>query len=80
MPFDWFIGMDRQNVKRLLSLGAPPHRVRLLRSFDAALAGKPEAELEVPDPYTEPDEAFDRVFEMVSKASDGLLDYLRSIR
>lgn len=75
-PFDWFIGMDRQNCRRLIAVGAPPARVALLRSFDPALRGRPEHEQEVPDPYTEPDEAFDEVYAMVVRACDGLLDHL----
>ena len=74
--FDWFIGMDRENCRRLVAVGAPRERVVLLRSFDPLLAGRPEAEQEVPDPYTEPDGAFDGVFEMVKRACDGLLDHL----
>lgn len=74
--FDWFIGMDRSNCRRLIAVGAPAARVRLLRSFDPALRGLDDSKLEVPDPYTEPDEAFDEVFAMVSAACDGLLDYL----
>lgn len=71
--FDWLIGMDRQNCRRLLALGADPARVRLLRSFDPALRGAPEHELELPDPYTEPDEAFDAMFDMAWSACEGLL-------
>jgi protein-tyrosine phosphatase len=74
--FDWFIGMDRANCRRLVAVGAPRDRVVLLRSFDPLLAGRPEAEQEVPDPYTEPDEAFDAVYEMVERACAGLLDHL----
>lgn len=74
--FHWLIGMDRQNCRRLVALGAARERVRLLRSFDPALAGRPEAEQEVPDPYTEPDEAFEEVYVMVERACRGLLDFL----
>lgn len=74
--FDWFIGMDRQNCRRLIAVGAPPVRVVLLRSFDPLLRGRPENELEVPDPYTEPDEAFDEVYAMVERACAGLIDHL----
>ncbi|MFM9956450.1 MAG: low molecular weight protein-tyrosine-phosphatase [Phycisphaerales bacterium] len=74
--FHWLIGMDRQNCRRMTALGAPPERVRLLRSFDPLLAGRSEAELEVPDPYSEPDEAFDEVYAMVERACAGMLDEL----
>lgn len=73
--FHWFIGMDRQNCRRLAAAGAPRERVLLLRSFDPLLAGRPEHEQEVPDPYTEPDEAFDGVYAMIERACEGLLEH-----
>ena len=70
----WLIGMDRSNCANLIRLGAPRERVRLLRSFDPQLAGRPDSELEVPDPYQEADEAFDEVFGMVKRACAGMLE------
>lgn len=74
--WDLIVVMDLDNKEMVLSLGAPPERVRLLRSFDPALRGKGEREMEVPDPYYGGRRGFDRVFEMVWAACGGLLDCL----
>lgn len=76
--FHWVIVMDLDNRSRLLALGAPEDRVRMLRSFDPALSHLSEGDqrLEVPDPYYGGPEGFDRVFEMVHAACAGLLERL----
>ena len=76
--FDWLIAMDHSNAARLRSLGAIHSRVRLLRSFDPALAHLPpdSAGLEVPDPYYGGDEGFDDCYAMIERACKGLLDTL----
>lgn len=75
--FPWIIAMDRQNVSGLLARGAPPARVRLMRSFDPALAGEPDHLLEVPDPYTGGPEGFREVYRMLDRACTGLLATLQ---
>jgi protein-tyrosine phosphatase len=74
--FHWLIAMDRSNVRNLLRAGAQPDRVHLMRSFDGSLTGRPEHEMEVPDPYDWPGDGFQSVFEMLDRACDGLLDVL----
>ncbi|MBK7406055.1 MAG: low molecular weight phosphotyrosine protein phosphatase [Phycisphaerales bacterium] len=74
--FDLLLPMDLENRARLLEIGAPPSRVRLVRSFDPSLVGRPEGEMLVPDPYHGGDEGFERVFEMLERACAGLLDQL----
>ena len=74
--FDLILPMDRDNMAAVLDLGAPPERVRLFRSFDPALRDRPKRDLDVPDPYYGGDEGFERVFEMVWAACNGLLDHL----
>lgn len=71
--FGWIIPMDRQNKHDLLAEGAPAARVRLLRSYDPALAGAPEEELDVPDPYWDEADGFDLVYEMIRAACVGML-------
>lgn len=71
--FPWIIAMDRQNVSGLLARGADPTRVRLMRSFDPTLAGKPDDLLEVPDPYTGGPEGFREIYRMIDRACAGLL-------
>ncbi len=72
----WIIAMDRQNVKDLLTEGAAKDRVRLLRSFDPAMAGAKEKELDVPDPYWDEDDGFEIVYSMIRAACEGILDEL----
>lgn len=76
--FHWILGMDRDNCERLIRLGAPQDRVRLLRTFDPAHADEPadSALLETPDPYYGGPEGFDRMYEMIHAACEGLLDHL----
>lgn len=74
--FDWLLAMDLQNVQILLRAGAPPSRVRLLRSFDPRLANVPDTERQVPDPYYGGENGFDQNFEMLTHACEGLLDEL----
>lgn len=76
--FDHIIPMDLANRADLLELGAPADRVRLLRSFDPALAGRCEGDLEVPDPYYGGASGFDEVFAMVRRACAGLHEALDS--
>lgn len=75
--FDWFVPMDRSNEARLLKLGTPRERTRLLRSFDPALAHSAaaavEKSLEVPDPYTGTDGMFHEVYEMIRAGCEGML-------
>ncbi len=74
--FDLFVAMDRQNRRDLLAEGAPPSRVRLIRSFDPALAGAEEKDIDVPDPYWDEEDGFNAVFTMIHAACAGMLDEL----
>lgn len=73
--FDWVLAMDRQNLAdiRALAGGAATHaEIRLFRSFD------PEATTdEVPDPYYGGDQGFEDVFDMCTRAAEGLLATIR---
>lgn len=74
--FTHLVPMDASNLARLLDLGAPPERVRLMRAYDPAHAGR-EAAPDVPDPYSGGDEGFERVFDMLEAACRGLVGALR---
>lgn len=74
--FDLLLAMDGSNRHGLVRLGAPESRVRMMRSFDPTLRGAEGEALDVPDPYYGGDEGFDRVFEMLVRACNGLLDEL----
>ncbi len=73
---DYILAMDRHNERDLRLLGVPPERVRLMRSFDPALAGAQAGSLDVPDPYEDDDQAFDRVYAMLVPACEGFLDHV----
>ncbi len=71
--FDLIIAMDRENERNLLGKGAPRDRLRLMRSYDPALAGARGAELDVPDPYFGEGDGFQSVYDMLTRACSGLL-------
>ena len=74
--FGHLIAMDRSNARNLIRAGAPHERVRLMRSFDPAMFGRPDSELDVPDPYDWPGDGFEEVYQMLDGACRGLLDFL----
>jgi protein-tyrosine phosphatase len=72
--FHWLIAMDLNNRDALLDAGAPRERVHLMRTFDATLAGEPDHRLQVPDPYYGKGDGFLDVYNMLARASEGLLN------
>ncbi len=78
--FDLILVMDRDNWARIMSIASlnPEHRakIRLLREFDPE--GGPNAE--VPDPYYNGVEDFERVYRIVERSVAGLLDALEAQR
>ena len=74
--FDLLLAMDTENLRELQRLGAPAGKLRLMRSFDPELAAAPDIDRCVPDPYFGEGDGFDRVYEMLVRACDGLLDEL----
>ncbi|MCC7388231.1 MAG: low molecular weight phosphotyrosine protein phosphatase [Phycisphaerales bacterium] len=78
--FDMLLAMDWSNRRNLIRLGAPDSRVRLVRSFDPTLDTANEESLDVPDPYYGGDEGFESVFQMLTRACNGLLDTLLAAR
>lgn len=69
LEYDYILLMDKKNIadmKRITPAGYPGY-FGLLMSF----AGQPG--VEVPDPYRGEESGFERVLDMVEKASDGLL-------
>ncbi|MEJ2539714.1 MAG: low molecular weight phosphotyrosine protein phosphatase [Gemmatimonadota bacterium] len=73
--FDLVVAMDRSNLEELQAMQEEhggTARLLLMREFD------PEPEDgEVPDPYYGGSGGFDRVYEMLLRASRGLLEELR---
>ncbi|MGH1543662.1 MAG: low molecular weight protein-tyrosine-phosphatase [Arenicella sp.] len=72
--YDLILVMDRENLE-LVNYNAPEGgqaEVRLLMEFAHGFAGVTE----VPDPYYGGAQGFERVFDLVDNACDGLIDYL----
>ena len=69
--FDWIIPMDSSNHRELINQGTPIAKVRLMRSYDPTLTGNNAPD--VPDPYYGGDDGFDKVYEMLMRACEGML-------
>ncbi|HLM84661.1 MAG TPA: low molecular weight protein-tyrosine-phosphatase [Solirubrobacteraceae bacterium] len=79
LEFDLLVAMDAENLRdlRRLALGEDGRaKVRRLREFDPVSAAI--GDLDVPDPYYGADGGFDRVFELVQAACEGLLEHVRA--
>jgi protein-tyrosine phosphatase len=59
---------NHQQVSELATSKEEQRKIFYLREFDESATS-----LEVPDPYSLPDSAFEKVLEMVERATDGLL-------
>lgn len=76
--FGLIIAMDRSNRRNITlageTAGVTPTRLVMMRSFDPTLAGVPEDELDVPDPYYGGPEGFQHMHDMLHRACEGLLE------
>jgi len=72
--------MDRANRRGIIHAGETasitPPPLRLMRSWDPTLAGADERDLDVPDPYYGGPEGFQHMYEMLDRATAGLLEGL----
>jgi len=66
---DLIIAMGRNHVRMLRDLGAPPERVRMLRSFDPRSGAHA---LDVEDPYYGTTDDFEEVFTVIAASLPGL--------
>lgn len=73
--FDYVLAMDHSNYADLVDLSLPEHEIKIQMFLDFA---KDYSEVEVPDPYYGGPEGFDHVFDMVTSASRGLLNDIKS--
>lgn len=77
---DLVLAMDSRNFAALLEMATKPthHRVRMMRSFDPALAGVPDGDprLDVPDPWYGGMQDFVGVLGMLERAATGLVAQL----
>ncbi len=70
--FDMILAMDRQNLEDLQRLRPPHARARIARLRDH----DPEGPGDVPDPYYGGDQGFERVYRMIHRSCEALLDSL----
>jgi protein-tyrosine phosphatase len=70
--FDYVLTMDEQNYRTVASLCGGKAVVRPFLDF-----APHSLEREVPDPYGDGPDAFERVLDLVEEASEGLLDDIR---
>jgi protein-tyrosine phosphatase len=73
LEFDYLIAMDRSNLNNMAAVKPDNALARLNLMLDYS---KQYSQKEVPDPYFG-DDGFDLVFDMVSDASEGLLEHIR---
>ena len=70
--FDLLLGMDRSNVETMKA-AAPAAFAKGIHLFGTYATGRP---FEVPDPYYDRGDGFERVYRMLREASDRLVDRL----
>lgn len=71
--YDLILTMDRSNFEtvRRMATGPQLEKVHMFRDFDPLGSG------EVPDPYYGPGNGFEKVYEMIERTSDRLIDVIR---
>jgi protein-tyrosine phosphatase len=74
--------MDQDNLKNLLAIAPKEHahKIQLMKKFDPKLKdlSNDDEELIVPDPYHQPIDDFYEVLDMLEKAADGLVLWLKN--
>lgn len=74
--FDCLVAMDRSNLRNMTALA--PHcaeKMHLLREFDLE-----DTDRDVPDPYYEPLDGFETVYQIVRRCVRALYDFLEEER
>jgi protein-tyrosine phosphatase len=77
--FDLILAMDGSNqhvLRKLAPDESAREKVRLLREFDPASAGRHD--LDVPDPYYDSERGFELVLDQIQAACKGLLEHVRA--
>lgn len=73
--FDYIFAMDQQNLADLEAIKPADFKGRL--ALFLSFASDADS-LEVPDPYYEGEEGFERVLDLVEQASEGFIHHLRN--
>jgi protein-tyrosine phosphatase len=74
--FDLILAMDHENQRDLRALAGSPEqraKIRLLREFDPQNRG----DLDVPDPWYDGQDGFERTYRIVERSVRGLLEALQ---
>lgn len=79
---DYILVMDSSNFENVISLAPSQEEARkvfYLRSFDPELSqidplSSEYHQLEVPDPYNQPEDSYERVLKMIESAVDGFIE------
>jgi protein-tyrosine phosphatase len=80
--YDLVVAMDRANLAALRGMDPAVDaegRIRLLRSFDPALAGDDAYHGDVPDPYGGSPDDFELAFDLISDAAQALAAALAAL-
>lgn len=72
--FDYIIAMDAMNRRNIEQLGRGRSRVFLMRDFDPANRGRED--LDVPDPWSMGEDAFEDTYTIIERSCEELLDYI----
>lgn len=74
--YDYILAMDQENVRNMQAVCPPDHhhKISLLMSYADNCPGITE----VPDPYSGDLEGFERVYDIIDRASAGLLKYIQA--
>lgn len=73
--FDLILAMDQSNYRDIQALAKGPQRDKVHMILNFVFPGENRS---VPDPYWN-DHGFDQVYQMLDKATDGLIEHLHSI-
>jgi len=73
--FDMILAMDSDNFDHIQSMATPDQQTKLAMCLDFA---PQTATKDVPDPYYGGQRGFDEVFDLLSKAANGIADHITS--
>lgn len=77
---DLVLAMTTRHLRRLHELAVVPGdtTLRMLRSFDPAAEGLPEAQLDIADPWYGGPQDFEVCLAEIEAAADGVVDFVRA--
>ena len=78
LMYDYILAMDRKNFNNILALSGEEHQGKffLMRSFSPYIIDTSSKEIDVPDPYYGGEDGFEKVYDILDKSCENLLDFL----